>query len=48
VNKSSTEFKAILNEMAAASKCYRKDEYEQKEMYATTYGIHFMFRYFSI
>jgi hypothetical protein len=48
VNESSTEFKAILNERAAASKCYRKDEYEQKEMYAATYGIHFMFRYFSI
>jgi hypothetical protein len=48
LNESSTKFKAILNERAAASKYYKKDEYEQKEMYASTYGIHFMFRYFSI
>jgi hypothetical protein len=48
VNERSTEFKAILNERASTSKCYRKDEYEQKEMYAATYDIHFMFRYFSI
>jgi hypothetical protein len=45
VNESSTKFKAMLNERAATSKCYRKDEYEQKEMYAATYGIHVMFRY---
>jgi hypothetical protein len=45
VNESSTKFKPMLNERAATSKCYRKDEYEQKEMYAATYGIHVMFRY---